>query len=321
MPGVRSTCLTLLVLATCSLGSPLGNRVSAQDAGSVSPEPDAATPAVTGEDEVQALLAAAVAEYDAARYAEALALFRRAHELAPTARTLRGIGMAAFESGLYVAALRALRASLLETERALTDAQRDHVSRLIERTEAFVAILTLDVSPAGATVLIDGADLTFESDGSVLLDPGHHVITVVDGAERSQNLEVDLVGGTERSVRIRADSLGRGTVDPLLIGGITTLVAGGVLAIAATATGVVANELYGQLRADCDGFVCPGTHLATRDRAAELALATDILGGVGAAVMATGVILTIVGTSSSTPPPVTLACSGTGCTAMLEGSF
>jgi len=54
----------------------------------------------------------AVAEYEAGHYQEARALFRQAHEKSPTARTLRGIGMASFELRDYVEATRALTASL-----------------------------------------------------------------------------------------------------------------------------------------------------------------------------------------------------------------
>src|SRR6185369_1334355 len=65
------------------------------------------------------LLSEAVAEYDARRYEEARALFRRAHDLSPNARTLRGIGMASFELREYVEALRALEGSLVDQRRPL----------------------------------------------------------------------------------------------------------------------------------------------------------------------------------------------------------
>ena len=58
------------------------------------------------------LLEEAVSEYDARRYEEARALFRKAHDISPNARTLRGIGMASFELREYVEALRALEGAL-----------------------------------------------------------------------------------------------------------------------------------------------------------------------------------------------------------------
>src|SRR5262249_43441282 len=63
---------------------------------------------------VQGLIADAVAEYDAGHFEEARALFRRAQAEAPSARTLRGIGMASFELRDYVEADRALAAALGE---------------------------------------------------------------------------------------------------------------------------------------------------------------------------------------------------------------
>src|SRR5437868_2687260 len=67
----------------------------------------------------RALLEEAVGEYDARRYEEARALFRRAHDLSPNARTLRGIGMASFELREYVEALRSLEGSLADKRRPL----------------------------------------------------------------------------------------------------------------------------------------------------------------------------------------------------------
>ena len=46
-------------------------------------------------EDYQAAVRQAVAELEAGHYPEALALFREAHELSPSARTLRGLGLAA----------------------------------------------------------------------------------------------------------------------------------------------------------------------------------------------------------------------------------
>src|SRR6185369_15657579 len=103
------------------------------------------------------LLSEAVAEYDARRYEEARALFRRAHEIAPNARTLRGIGMASFELREYVEALRALEGSLVEQRRPLTAPQRQQVEGLLERTRAFVGRFVLHLTPPDANLRVDGA--------------------------------------------------------------------------------------------------------------------------------------------------------------------
>jgi hypothetical protein len=75
----------------------------------------------------RSLISDAAAEYDAKHFAEARALFRRAHELEPSARTWRGIGMAAFELRDYVKSLRALEASLVDSRLPLIGSERDQV--------------------------------------------------------------------------------------------------------------------------------------------------------------------------------------------------
>src|SRR3954470_14714051 len=78
----------------------------------VSPAPghaQEATGAPAGYDD---LIKRAVVEFDNSHWAEARALFGRAHELAPNARTFRGLGITAFELRRYVDATRELEASL-----------------------------------------------------------------------------------------------------------------------------------------------------------------------------------------------------------------
>ena len=62
--------------------------------------------------EYRALVSEALAEFDEGHFEEARALFLHAHSLNPSARTLRGLGLASFE-------LRAYRASIEYLEQAL----------------------------------------------------------------------------------------------------------------------------------------------------------------------------------------------------------
>src|SRR6188508_389327 len=61
----------------------------------------------------------AVAEFSAGHWEEARTLFKRAHERQPNARTLRGMGMAAFEMRMYVTAIRELEAALRDARKPL----------------------------------------------------------------------------------------------------------------------------------------------------------------------------------------------------------
>jgi hypothetical protein len=309
----------LLGALACALAGAVAPAHAQQTSEALLPMPPTGDTA-TG-DPVAGLLADAVAEYDAARYLEAQALFQRAHALSPSARTLRGIGMASFEAGQYVTALRALRAALAERERPLTEPQRRHVTALIARTEVFVARLMVEAHPPDARLQVDGEEPVREEDGSILLDPGVHGITVLGPGGRSESLSVRLVGGTTRTITVHVASLERGGVSPLVLGGGVLLGVAALGTVAAVATGVLALDTYAQVQQACDGFVCPGASTVVRDRALGLSLATDVVGTVSAVTAALGAALLAVGVAEQAPPPLSVAAGPTGVTLHIGGTF
>ena len=180
------------------------------------------------------LIGDAVAEYDAGRYEEARALFRLAHEKSPTARTLRGIGMASFEMRDYVEATRALAAALRDQRRPLTADQRKHAQALLARAETFVGQFSLKLSPASLSVFVDGRPAVLEGDGGVLLPLGRHELSVrcATCSPNEKQLTVDVVGGEKKPIELTlalasappatADTTGGGAGDgnvPTLVGG------------------------------------------------------------------------------------------------------
>jgi hypothetical protein len=142
----------------------------------------------------------ALAEYDARHFEEARILFRRAHELNPNARTLRSIGMASFELRDYVAAVRALSASLVETRKALSPEQRTHVQGLLDRSRMFVDIYTLKITPADAKVLIDGRVPEFEADGTLFLGFGPHNLEARKSGYVLRTFTVNVRGGERKEL-------------------------------------------------------------------------------------------------------------------------
>ena len=164
----------------------------------------AAPPAVVQEPgesaQYRSLLEEAVSEYDARRYEEARALFRRAHDISPNARTLRGIGMASFELREYVEALRSLESALADKRRPLTATQRQQVDSLLERTRAFVGRFFLKVSPKETVLHIDGAPASFESDGSLLLSFGRHSLSAEAPGTVAESREVNVIGGERQEL-------------------------------------------------------------------------------------------------------------------------
>ena len=81
----------------------------------------------------------AVTQFEHAHWAEALAGFERAHALVPSARTLRGIGMAAFELRQYASAVEHLQHAMTDRRRPLPPAQREQVEDLLARAQAELA--------------------------------------------------------------------------------------------------------------------------------------------------------------------------------------
>ncbi|HVR64690.1 MAG TPA: hypothetical protein VMU50_22475 [Polyangia bacterium] len=148
----------------------------------------------------RSLLADAVSEYDAHRFDEARALFRRANDMSPNARTLRGIGMASFELRDYVEAYRALQGALAEKRKPLTPDQRRQVEALLERTKAFTGHFALRTIPLDATVRIDGDAPVIEQDGRVTLGLGRHTIAVDAVGRIGELRELHVFGGENRDL-------------------------------------------------------------------------------------------------------------------------
>src|SRR5262249_21345458 len=118
----------------------------------------------------------ALQAYDAGRFAEARTSFRRAHELMPTARTLRTIGMCSFNLGDYADAVLNLEHARAETRKPLTDDQLKHVGDLLSRANQRIGRFRLRIDPAEATLLVDGhAPLTLDQT-ELLLESGRHEI-------------------------------------------------------------------------------------------------------------------------------------------------
>lgn len=320
----------LVAASSLMLGTLVAASARAQSADEIADIGEAAAEApATADPVVHAILVEAVAEYDAGHYAEAQALFRRANDLSPSARTLRGLGMASFELRQYVTASRALTAALEATTRPLTDDQRAHVEELLARARGFVARLAPQIEPRDASLRIDGVEPLRESDGSVLLDPGRHVLVIEDEGRTAETIDLSLEPGTVRELVI--------TLRPLPSAPVATVAPSGDLAwagaglgitaaiglVGATALGIVAATDDARLRAECTVYVCPESARGTRDRARELSIAADVVGTAAAVIGAAGVTLLLVGTLGRDAPPIdaAAACSPDGCLAVVGGSF
>jgi hypothetical protein len=137
----------------------------------------------------------AVTEFDSGNWAEARTLFEQAHTLRPSARTLRGMGMASFEMKEYVRAERELNASLVDLRSPLAEAQRHEVLALLMRLERYIGKLLVHTRPpdANPTITLDGQKI--ESDKEMKVDLGRHELSVQAPAYRPLNRSVTIEGG------------------------------------------------------------------------------------------------------------------------------
>lgn len=340
--GAIAALLTTLVLPA--------DRVAAQNAageaggtpadvrGPDAPPDDAQGAPADGEEdeEYRALVAQALDEFRARRWAEARALFRRAHAVEPNARTLRGIAMSSFELREYAAAIRAIDAALVHPARPLTEAQRAHVLGLRERAEAFVARYQVRLEPPDAEVRVDGVRAPLP-DGEVVVDLGVHTLRVVADGHRPWERRVRVVGGERQTLAIDlepsssagepgGDAMGdeppdeplaRQTESPsrddtaahaLLVGG------GLALAAAAGAIGYWVDR-EGAL-GECDATPCRNEGAIRTERDWGLALTVG-LGAAALGLTATGALLLLTPADAPggrgvrcAPAPLGAACVG-----------
>jgi tetratricopeptide (TPR) repeat protein len=143
-----------------------------------------------------------VAEYQARRFEEARSYFRRAHEISPSARTLRGMGMAAFELRDYAAAFRSLSAALLDTRKPLSPEQRQDVEGLLERSRMFVDVYAVKLAPDDARMLVDGRAPELATDGTLVLGFGTHTVEATAPGRATLSRTIDVRGGSRKDLEL-----------------------------------------------------------------------------------------------------------------------
>jgi hypothetical protein len=103
-------------------------------------------------DPTEALRQAIVA-YEQGDLVSARRLFERVHAVAPTARTLRSLGLVAFRQQRYQDAVDLLEASLASQQKPLTDAQREGAATVLAEAHAHLPRLEQAPPPEAAVAL------------------------------------------------------------------------------------------------------------------------------------------------------------------------
>lgn len=281
--------LAQLALVVVS-GSP--HRVSAQTHAPLDPRPTDAPSEYTAEVE------AALEEYQRGHFEEARGLFQHAHELAPSARTLRGLGMVEFELRHYVRASELLEASLLDARKPLTDGQHAEVEKLLRRTRTFVGHYTVFIEPASAeaTLELDGAPVELDARRGLTVSIGEHTLTVRAPGHPTLERRLDATGGEVAKLTLVLSAPARATpgstsgaalarvTHPQRTLGTVLTSTGGLAVAAGVALGVVA--------------LARAKDAPTRDgpeseQASRLAYTSDGVVALGVASTVTGLVLVL----------------------------
>ena len=294
------------------------------------------------------LIRSALNEYDAGRYDEAGALFKRAHELSPNARTYRGLGLTYYEGRKYALAITHLSAAIEDTRRPLTPAQRESTIKILRQAEGFVARVRIRLEPESATLEVDGYPAEMNN-GELLLDPGEHqlIARAPDLVEERRRIEAIAGSSTEVQMTLSPPQLEvaasaeptpsetqdqastdqtpeQGSSGGAGVGPIIVLSAGGALLAGSLVTGLIANGIYSDLKSRCPKGRCsPNDKDATSDKSTgkTLVTATNVLLISGLVVAAAGATWWILAPHDDTEPQVAAACAPTGCMASVQGRF
>jgi hypothetical protein len=141
--------------------------------------------------------------YDAGRVAEARTAFRRAHELNPTARTLRTIGMCSFNLGDYADAVWNLERARAETRTPLTDEQQKHVLDLIAKSNQHIGRFRVHLDPPEASLLVDGRAPLLLDQTELLSEAGSHDIEARAPGYQTAHATLNVDGGDRTTLVLK----------------------------------------------------------------------------------------------------------------------
>jgi hypothetical protein len=144
----------------------------------------------------------ALSEFRAGRYLESRSLFLQAHELKPSARTLRGMGQAAFGAKLYAQAIADLTTALMSEVNPLTPKMQREAEATIARARNYTGRFRLTLDPPDAQLTVDGGRPVYDTDGALLLDVGLRQVAVHADGRADRESTVQVVGGEERTLNL-----------------------------------------------------------------------------------------------------------------------
>jgi hypothetical protein len=267
---------------------------------SFEPYEASAAPSAKDRVEAKALVAKAAALARGRHYEDAAAALARAEELDPAPATELELGRALAKAGHLVGATRALHL-VIDAKSAAARRLAATAKKELAAVERTLAHLELTVTPASATITIDGEPAHA---GTIPLDPGEHRVVIAAPGMKSAELHLTFAAGEAQRAEAQlspdvpapviyapnASDDGGGTRAP----GIVLLAAGGTALIVGGVFGAVALAETSKLKRSCVDDLCSASvadDIAASKRDGTIATATLIGGGVA---VVGGVVLFVV---------------------------
>jgi hypothetical protein len=288
-----SVCVRRRWLRVCALLLPLMAATSAR-----------ADDAKTEESTYDVLVQKGIAEYDRGNWLEAKVFFGRAHALHPNARTLRSLGMTAYELRSYVEASRYFREALASTQRPLTDAMRVQVEDTLRQAQSFIGTVRLTLEPANAELLVDGQAPERDAQGRLLLDAGEHELTASAEGYEDATRKLNAHAGANPDETWTLQQLPESVAEPapapkpaaepgffasrstqqrvalgIGAGGVVTLIVAGSLTAVMLAKNGASNDGH------CDGDACDARGVELRESARDFGDAATVTAIAGAVLV------------------------------------
>jgi hypothetical protein len=282
--------------------------------------------------------------FDQGRFKEACEKFELSMQLDPSPGTLLNLGNCYEPQGDLVHALALFEQAFADAQRSTdprrkelwTDAARERIANLSRR----VPQLSVRGAPPDAEVAIDGTGQ--RPSGALRINPGRHRIEVRAPGKRPFTREFDIASGQRLAINVPALEAETGPAAaptpapaepapppdtsaattygpwPYVLGG-----TGAALLGTSLITGLMASSKANKLERECDADKdCDPSLQGTKDSAASLALATDVLWISGLIVAGAGVTLFILDANDDeSGTAVQAGCFATGCGMLATGRF
>ena len=255
--------------------------------------------------------------FEAKKYAEAAEQFRRAFEIRPNWKILYNIAQSEAAAKNYGVALEVFERYLADGGDDIEVARTNEVLGEIERLKKMVGYLEISRAEDSLSVFVDGihrGDTPLA--GPLALTAGvEHIVTIRRRDETILERTVRIPGGQTTTLPLEDDAPaaaetaasdagdGGGNAPSadagkryraMTVAGWSLLGVGAGALIGAAVTGALAVSKDNELAPQCEGG-CPPELEEDKLAVDHLALATDVLLGVGAAMAVTGVVLVAVG--------------------------